>query len=56
MRETAALELSQLNDRDSFCEEARNGGLNFPILASVRVLVRKDAGRASQEATEESAT
>lgn len=60
MREKAALELSQVNDRNSFCEEIRKGGLNFPILASVRVLVRnrtmRSASGATQEATEAGAT
>ena len=41
MREKAALELSGHGDRDAFCEEVRTGGLNFPVLASVRVVVRK---------------
>jgi hypothetical protein len=40
MREKAALELSGHGDRDAFCEEVRTGGLNFPVLASVRVVVR----------------
>ena len=44
MREKAALELSGVSDRDNFCDEVRTAGLNFPILASVRVAVRKKAG------------
>ena len=49
MREKAALEFSGLESCNQFCEEVRIGGLNFPVLASIRVLVRKQT-----PATEES--
>ena len=44
MREKAALELSSLSTKNDFIEEARQGGLNFPILCSVRVHVKKVNG------------
>ena len=43
MREKAALELGDCEDRDSFVEEAKKGALRFPILASVRINIRKRA-------------
>ena len=42
MREKVALELSMMN-REEFVNEAKSGGINFPTLRRIRVLVRKDA-------------
>ena len=52
MREKAALDLSQLPDRNQFTEDTRNAELNFPILASVRVRVRKTSGNAANDTAE----
>ena len=59
MREKAALALSGLPDRAAFCEEVRSAGLRFPILSSVRVLLKKngrhhttESGDADESATE----
>ena len=41
MREKAALELSGLGTKDDFINEAKTGGLNFPILCSLRVNVKR---------------
>ena len=41
MREKAALSLSDL-DKEEFLRETKSGGINFPVLCSIRVLVRKD--------------
>jgi hypothetical protein len=51
MREKAALELSGHGDREAFCEEVRTGGLNLPVLASVRVVVRKNSPKSDSHAT-----
>ena len=40
-REKAVLELSGLSDREEFCKEVANAGLNFPILVTARIHVRK---------------
>ena len=42
MREKVALELSMI-DHTEFVKEAESGGVAFPTLSSIRVLVRKDA-------------
>ena len=55
MREKAALEFSGMDMREMFCEEVRAVGLNFPILASVRVLVRKNSTAAETRPAEASA-
>ena len=51
MREKAALEISGLKTKDAFVEASRQGGVCFPILSSVRVLVspakEKESGHAS---------
>ena len=62
VRDIAALEFSGLESCNQFCEEVRIGGLNFPVLASIRVLVRKQtpateeadkqAGKESDSASE----
>jgi len=44
MREKAALELTSLTTKEEFIQEAQKGGLNFPILCSVRVHMRKVSG------------
>ena len=56
MREKAALEFSGLSDRDSFCDEVRTAGLNFPILASVRVALRKNGGTPDSQDSQASLT
>ena len=56
MREKAALEFSGLSDRNSFCDEVRTAGLNFPILASVRVAVRKTGGTSNSQDAQAGAT
>ena len=40
MREKVALGLSEM-DKEEFVREARCGGINFPLLCSVRVLVSR---------------
>lgn len=49
MREKVATELSWLCDRGRSCEEMRNAGVDFPILAGVHLLVRNDGGSAMKE-------
>ena len=49
MREKVALELSMM-DQVEFVNEAKSGGINFPTLCSMRVLVRKDATEGAPEA------
>jgi hypothetical protein len=41
MREKTALELSDLNTKEDFMTEAADGALNFAVLCSVRILVKK---------------
>ena len=41
MREKAALALTSLSSKEEFIEEAKQGALNFPILCSVRVHLKK---------------
>ena len=41
MREKAALELSGLSSKEEFADLASKGALNFPILCSMRIAVRK---------------
>ena len=55
MREKAALEFSGIADRSTFSDEVRAAGLSFPILASVRVLVRKNSTAAEARPAEASA-
>ena len=43
MREKVALELSELGTKEEFIAEAADGVLNFAILCSVRILVKKKA-------------
>jgi hypothetical protein len=45
MRESTALELSGEDNKETFAEMASKGGLNFPILCTIRVCVRKSAER-----------
>ena len=54
MREKAALELGGM-DKDDFLREVANGGLNFPVLASVRVNIRKTTSSCATEQTAENA-
>ena len=54
MREKVALELSGESSKESFLSEFDKGALNFPILSSVRVIVKKTAG-AGEHAEELSA-
>ena len=49
MREKAALELSCLSSKEEFMEESAQGGLNFPILCSVRVHLKKKTGATEHE-------
>ena len=52
MREKVALSLSEM-DKDEFVRGIQSGAINFPVLNSVRVLVRKmPAGK--DDATEPS--
>ena len=56
MREKVALELAELS-KEEFAKEAEKGGINFPVLCSVRVLVRKaqaTTGHAADGAAEHS--
>ena len=56
MREKVALELAELS-KEEFAKEAEKGGINFPVLSSVRVLVRKaqaTTGHAADGAAEHS--
>ena len=41
MREKVALELSGLADKDEFIVETKTGALNFSMLHSARILVKK---------------
>ena len=47
MREKVALELADLS-KEEFAREAECGGINFPVLSSVRVLVKKAADGAAE--------
>ena len=49
MREKAALELSSLSSKHEFIEESEQGGLNFPILCSVRVHLKKQTSATEHE-------
>ena len=49
MREKVVLELADLT-KEEFVREARCGGINFPLLSSVRVLVKKAADGAAEPA------
>ena len=49
MCEKVALELSELGTKEEFIAEAADGGLNFAILCSVRILVEKKAQDQSEE-------
>ena len=51
MREKAALELSGQSSQEEFADLASKGALNFPILCSLRVAVRKNVN--SEGATED---
>ena len=56
MREKVALERAELSKED-FANEAEKGGINFPVISSVRVLVRKaqaTTGHAADGAAEHS--
>ena len=48
MREKTALELSMMA-REEFVEEAKSGGINFPTLCSIRVLVCKESRAGGSE-------
>ena len=52
MREKVALELSMM-EREEFIAEAKAGGINFPTLCSVRILVHKEATDDATEAATE---
>ena len=53
MREKVALELSMMDNKDEFVADAKSGGVNFPTLCSIRVLVRKEPhGGATEGAPE----
>ena len=54
MREKVALELSGQISKEGFIMEAESAGLNFPILCSVRVLVKKTARSGTAGAAEHS--
>ena len=49
MREKAALDLSGQESKEAFADLASKGALNFPILCSLRVAVRKDSGTCAPE-------
>ena len=65
VREKAVLELSGLSDREEFCNEVARSGVNFPILVTARIHVRKidasdqgsqdSAGNASDQGSQGSA-
>ena len=40
-------------DKDEFVAEAKSGGINFPTLCSIRVLVRKDPQEGATEGAPE---
>ena len=52
MREKVALELSGQISKEDFIHEAESGGLNYPILCSVRVLVKKTTASGNAGAAE----
>ena len=52
MREKAVLDLSGASDKDEFTDLASVGGLNFPILTSMRVAVSKRKEEGASEHTE----
>ena len=52
MREKVALELSMM-EREGYIAEAKAGGINFPTLCSVRILVHKEATDDAAEAATE---
>ena len=51
MREKAALELSGLSNKEEFADLTSKGALNFPLLCSLRVAVRKSSN--SEDAAED---
>ena len=51
MREKTALELSDLNTKEDFMTEAADGALNFAVLCSVRILVKKNKVQDQSEET-----
>ena len=51
MREKAALELSGQSSKEEFMDLVSKGALNFPILCSLRIAVRKNSN--SEDATED---
>ena len=48
-RDKPALEHSSLSNKEEFKEESKQGGLNFPILCSVRVHLKKQKSDDEQE-------
>ena len=50
MRESAALELSGLTDKNAFIAAVREADLSFPMFSSIRVLIR-DKGSETLPAT-----
>ena len=54
MREKVALLLSEM-DQDEFVREVERGGVNFPVLCSIRVLVRKQLAAQGAGGSEEGA-
>ena len=56
MREKAALALAGVGDREAFVGLASTGALNFPILCSLRIAIRKQAHKPGEaHSTDESA-
>ena len=51
MREKIALKLADLS-KEEFAREAEYGGINFPALSSVRVLVKKAADGAAEHSVQ----
>ena len=48
MRESAALELSGLTDKDAFIAAVRDADLSFPMFSSIRVFIRDKGGETLQ--------